>query len=378
MKKLLLASTALVATAGFAAADVSLSGSAEMGVKKSNFVDDAEFHTDIGVTFSLTGESDGGIAFGGSIDLEDTAGIDTDFTGDDSADYTVFISAGGATLTMGDTDGAFDAALTEVDIGGALADDHTVHAGFSGNGGPVDFVDTVAGAPPVYLDGGITGPATQDNNFDADAGDILLVDAVEPEDVQLGLGMGLDGLYDGQTARFDYVFGDFGAHVSAEIDDTGEEEPIWGLGFTYGVELAGLDLALGLGHQTLTDFGSVTGVSVATTFTNGIQAIVNYSQFQEDDGPLPDHSHAAIGLGYTMNALTIGVNYGVYTVLEDSAALGLDSGDELSSGFGLAANYDLGGGLSAQFGYGSSSYNDDLGLNDDETDSFSLGLAMSF
>ncbi|MEO1580050.1 MAG: porin, partial [Pseudomonadota bacterium] len=72
MKKVLLASTALVVSAGIAAADVSLSGSAELGI----FDDDTEtqFHTDIDVTFTMSGETDGGLTFGASIDLDESDG----------------------------------------------------------------------------------------------------------------------------------------------------------------------------------------------------------------------------------------------------------------------------------------------------------------
>ena len=345
MKKLLLASTALVATAGFAAADVALSGAAEMGIKQEFGADRAEFHTDIGVTFSMSGESDNGISFGASIGLEEAQdGVATDI----EDDYTVFISAGAATLTMGDTDGAFDKALTEVAIGSAIADDHTSHAGYSGNAG-------------------------------------------------------LDGAEDGQVARFDYAFSGVTLSLSAELDDDGEtdataagfsatlttvsttaggaavvvagpavtiteavaadgnDNPVWGLGVAYSTDLAGLSLGVGLGYQSQEDNGQITGISLSTTFTNGLQAIVNYSVFSPESGD--DMTHAAIGLGYSANALTVGVNYGVNSV----------DGDEVSSGFGLAVNYDLGGGLSAQLGYGSSSVD---GL--DDVDGYSLGLAMSF
>ena len=193
--------------------------------------------------------------------------------------------------------------------------------------------------------------------------------------------MGLDGGNSGPIARFDYAFDAFTASLSAEVGDTPEdEEVIWGVGFAYSADLAGLSLGIGLGYQTQTDNGTVTGLSLSSEFGSGFEAIVNFSQFQEDGGGLPDHNHAAIGLGYSMNALTVGLNYGVYTLGEDD--LGLDSGDELSSGFGLAVNYEIGDGLTAQFGYGSSSFADELEdggfVSDTTSDSYSLGLAMSF
>jgi outer membrane protein OmpU len=316
MKKILFATTALVATAGVAAAEVSLTGFAEMGItggdtasiQGSTLLDDVtQFHSDIDVTFKLSGEADNGLTFGATIDLDESQDSNGNFRSRGGPE-SVFIAFGGAKLTMGDTDGAFDAALTEVGIGSSLNDDHTTHAGFSGNGG-------------------------------------------------------FDGAYDGQIVRLDYAFDAFSVHVSAEMDDLNIGDPVWGIGFKYGAELAGLDLNLGLGYQTV-DLGggsnSVMGISIDTTFDNGLQAIINYSSF---DLVLGDVDHMAIGLGYTVNALTLSANYGE-----------MDFGGGVSQdGFGFAANYDLGGGLVAQLGYGSSDFGGGVTF-----DTYSLGLAMSF
>ncbi len=101
MKKLLLASTALVASAGIAAADVALSGDGRMGVvydsdQTNNFM----FTSRARVTFTLSGETDTGLAFGGSFraDNADDASSGTD--------GSVFISGDFGRLTMGNTNGA--------------------------------------------------------------------------------------------------------------------------------------------------------------------------------------------------------------------------------------------------------------------------------
>jgi outer membrane protein OmpU len=331
MKKILFATTALVATAGVAAADVKVSGYAEMGItggdtatmQGSTVLDDvSQFHSDIDITFSLSGEADNGLTFGATIDLDEATDINA--SGLPSAaggqsnggvggplgenDMSVFIAFGGAKLTMGDTDGAFDAALQEVNIVDTINDDHSTHAGFNGNGG-------------------------------------------------------FDGSYDGQIARLDYAFDAFSVHVSTEIDDLDIGDPVWGLGFKYTAALAGLDLGIGLGYQTV-DFGggnnSVVGLSVDTTFDNGMRAIINYSKF---DFVVGETTHWAIGLGYTINALTIAANYGEFDF----------GGGVTSDGYGLGVNYDLGGGLNAQFGYGSSDFGAGATF-----DTYSLGLAMSF
>ena len=325
MKKLLLASTALVGTAGVAAADVAITGYAEIGIVGGDVYETDQWHTDIDVTFSMTGESDGGLAFGAIIDLDEVDG-EAAFGGTTNDGDVYFLSFGGLRLDMGDTDGAFDAALQEVNVAGAsIADDETAHAGFSGNGG-----------------------------FDLDSEQI---------------GMGLDGGFDGQIARVSYAMSGFSAHLSAEIDDTGDADPIWGLGLTYDTDFGGTAVGFGLGYQTQEDIGDLIGVSVDATLANGFAAAVNYSELDFDDGD--DLTHMAIGVGYTVNALAVGVNYGQYQI----------DGDEVSSGFGLAATYDLGGGLAAHFGYGNSSLDDDFATaigSDDEFDSYSLGLSMSF
>jgi len=135
MKKLLIATTALVASAGIASADISLSGSAAAG-----------FHTDlagapapgngvysnIGVVITMSTVTDSGITFSTSMDAE--AGIEVD-TGDfeyDGAAVNTFalgnVSASGAfgTLTF-DSDG----------IDNLYDDDR--------NGGDVSYSTTVGG-----------------------------------------------------------------------------------------------------------------------------------------------------------------------------------------------------------------------------------------
>ena len=69
MKKVLFATTTLVATTGFAAADVTLSGLAQMGIQGGENVD-TTFVQDIDVTFTMSGETDNGLTFGAAIDLD--------------------------------------------------------------------------------------------------------------------------------------------------------------------------------------------------------------------------------------------------------------------------------------------------------------------
>ena len=312
MKKILFATTALVASAGFASAEIKLSGMGEIGIVGGDaYGNETQLWTDVDVTFSMTGEADNGLAFGAKVDLDENGA----FAGTTQGGETLFIAYGNFRLEMGDTDGALDAALTEIGIGSSIDDAHTAHTGFNGNSA-------------------------------------------------------LDGTYDGQIARFQYTASSFTGHLSVEIDDSGVGDPVWGLGVAYNADLGGTALGIGLGYQTTDVNGStagggidVWGVSLSAKMANGIQAIVNY--MEGDYGTANNMTYWGVGLGYSMNALTIGVNYGEYGDIAGVA--GADT-----SGFGLAVDYDLGGGLQAQLGYGQS----DLGVV--EVDQWSLGLAMSF
>ncbi|KQB96418.1 hypothetical protein AL073_10560 [Loktanella sp. 1ANDIMAR09] len=120
MKKVLLTTTALVFTAGFAAADghsgasITISGEAVAGVK---YIEDAAQETtqylelDFGVAGKTT--TDGGLEVGASFDL------DLNTNGEAAPDdEEVYLSAGGITLTLGDVGAADDAVITNIsDVG---------------------------------------------------------------------------------------------------------------------------------------------------------------------------------------------------------------------------------------------------------------------
>lgn len=332
MKKVLFATTALVASAGIASADVAVSGFAELGIFDNDV--ETQFHTDIDVTFTMSGETDSGLTFGASIDLDESDGDPSAaFDANTQGGESIFISGSFGTLTMGDTDGAFDRAMNEAIIGGSIQDNHE-HAGYNGNAG-------------------------------------------------------LDGVYDGQVARYDYSFGDLGFSASLELDDNGNAglaagDPIIGLGVTYDVALGGVDLGLGLGYQTVGDTqdgnalannidANLIGLSVDAAFAGGFTAIVNYTQGDVTVGgaAIPDPEHIGVAFGYTMDALTVAVNYGEYTdwVLNASPD---------SDGLGFIVNYDLGGGAEVQFGYASNDFDEATAAGDVDNDTWSLGLALSF
>ncbi len=100
MKKILLATTLLAATAGYASAEVAISGSARMGVVKVGA--DTVFSSRVRIQFDGTGTTDGGLSFGASMRADQNGG-NTDGTA--NGDSTVFVSGSFGKLTMGDVAG---------------------------------------------------------------------------------------------------------------------------------------------------------------------------------------------------------------------------------------------------------------------------------
>ena len=288
MKKVLFASTALVAFSGAAVADVALSGRAEMGLFGSTTAD-VQFFTDIDVTFTMTGETDNGLSFGASVDLDEGgAGAPAVADNADDGGIAIFVRGDFGTVTLGDTDGALDWALTEAgNVGnpGSIADDETSHAGYLGSYG--------------------------------------------------------DGSGDGQILRYDFSAGDFGVAVSVEGSDTAASptgnDYGFAIGLKYNLDLGGTTVALGVGYQTTVDDQDIVGVSATAKLDNGFSVGIQYSDWSDS----ANDSHIGLGVGYSTGPISLHANYGRL----DTAA-----GGEVD-GFGVAAAYDLGGGAVAHFGY---------------------------
>ena len=139
MKKILLATTVLVGTAGFAAAEVSLSGNARMGVTyDESATNELAFNSRARVVFTLSGETDGGLSFGASFRADNASNNTTSivepsaacldaaedlldelncFVGNSQGGAvqglagTVFISGAFGKLSMGDTSSAAENAV---------------------------------------------------------------------------------------------------------------------------------------------------------------------------------------------------------------------------------------------------------------------------
>ena len=319
MKKLLISTTALVAVAGIAHAEVTLTGTAEAGITQGTGADDAlGYHSDMDVNFRGVGTTDSGFQFGATIDLDEAASLggDTDTRNNPAS---VFISSTGfGTLTMGDTDGAFDRVLDEVGMLTLISDDHTAHAGYNGNTG---------------LDGS-------------------------------GKARGSD-----QVLRYDRQFGIFEIAVSWEFangkpSDSSGKDTAWGIGGALdfgGGERSSFGVGLGL-QSAGEDF--LYGLSATAKFS-GVDLVFNYSTTKKDSAGKAG-SHIGLGVGYTINDFAVSFNYGTYSG-------GTKDGD---NGWGLAVNYALSGGAVIQGGLGSGGA--DNGAGGKGALQYSVGLSLNF
>jgi len=378
MKKVLFATTALVAFAGAASADIAISGYAELGIVDADSVNattgvvdakdtsNTQLHTDVDVTFSMTGETDGGLSFGVSVDLDEAGKLGVTNT---DSDYNMFLSGAFGTLTVGDTDGAMDFAMTEILGPGSLTDSETGHEGFKGS----------------YLDGSYDGQIAR---FDYTAGDLSVAISTEMLDTDTvdrsnGYGLGVKYAMGNITFGAGYQKADstsaaYGAEAAVTavtaVDGVfataaGEVYEGAAAGATVtGLTTATTDREIVAPVATVTGSAAViadvtaTGVSVSGTF-GAVTAGLAYTSYDSSVANF-DATHTHLGVSYTQGAMTLGANIGNF----DSK-----TNEQDRDGYAITANYSLGGGATVQAGYESSERN-----NVDNGSSWSLGIAMSF
>lgn len=287
MKKVLFASTALVMTAGVAAAEVTISGSANMGLKHDGST--TTVHNEIDFDVKGSGETDGGLSFGASIDLDassddsannqskvlDAGGTDTTdrVNGSTVSDPEVFIAYNGLTLTVGDIGEASDqGGLSDVGYDGIGIDnvaEITDAAGFGSHDVRVDYafgdVSVAVSLDSATDDWAIGGSAS----FDA---------------FTVALGFGEVSGDQHTLLTLGYSAGAFGGHIFYNTDDRAADDAYgldvsyttgditltavfadngtdnaFGIGAAY--DLGGATLAGGIGKNTSDDTVADLGIS---------------------------------------------------------------------------------------------------------------------
>ena len=324
MKKILLATTLLAATTGFAAAEVTLSGDARMGII-STFGSDVRFTSRARVKFTLSGETDGGLAFGASFRADNAA----------SESVTTVTTTTGADGIAGTADDITSASTTN---GGGAVNGDAGSVFISGAFGKLSMgdVDDAANAAVGHVSGvGLTG-----------LGDLN-------ESTFIGNG---DGVTD-PSALYEYSTGDLTVYASVTNPTDDADFDAYSVAAKYAMG----DYTVALGYEALdSSIGDVDHLILGVSATFG--AITVKGNYGKADGNLGivslDGDQYAVSVDYKADALTVTAFYA-----DDSELLGVEA-------YGLGASYDLGGGASVVGGYAKN--------ETDDEDAFDVGISMSF
>ena len=289
MKKLLLASTALVLSAGMATAQgVRVTGDARMGVAYTSVgSDNFRFVARARTTFTGSGTTDGGLSFGMSFRVDNGAGAVGGGAGLTAmSGGNVFISGAFGRLTMGDVDGAAE---------WIVGDLHGV--GLTGNTGIGQYHEF------AYLANDHSGSPSATANRPA--------------------------------ARYQYSMGDFRFAVSA--NNPGATAPqVWSIGAAFDFQ----GFTFGIGYEN--EAAGVDGV-LSTAANSASHWIIGASGSFADVSFRAAYGQASVG-GVSQEQYGISVAAGI---MPGTSVRAFYRNDFANVDFyGLGFTYDLGGGAS--------------------------------
>lgn len=305
MKKILLATTVLTMSAGFAAADMSVSGNGRMGIVSSD--GNSTFSSRVRLAFKGSGTTDAGLEFGGSARADNASGAAAGTSG------SVFISGAFGKISMGDVDSGDNAAVGQLSS-----------VGFAGVG---------SGNSIGYAaDGGLLASDSED----------------------------LAGT-DGAKVLYTYSAGALAVSASSgqlSNSDAGIHQA-YGLGVSYTAGAVTLAAGYGSNSIEVTDgpiegaTGTITDVTAAVTYAMGDTTFKAIYQnklanvtFEDEDVDLGSAVSMGVSVDHEIDAITL-TAYTISTNISD------DSGffDVSVGRMGVGVSYDLGGGAKLKAGW---------------------------
>ena len=294
MKKVLLATSVLAMTAGFASAEVTVSGTARMGVIADFGDADPAFTSRVRIIFTASGETDSGLSFGATV-RNDQSGVGNTENGDS----VVYISGAFGKLSMGDVDGAAAAAVGQVD-----------GVGLTG----LSDLNEIA-----YILGNEDTSAL----YEYSTGSIGLYFSAQPNDGNSNFGVGAN-----------YTMGDYKFGIGYEnVEDGSTPGGGWPDKIGFGAVWPNGATQVVLGADAT--FGAVT-------------AKARFARYDEDNSTA-GMDQAALSVTYTADALAV---TGFYSNFRGTDGYDGDDADF----YGVGASYDLGGGATVVGGYSSADY----------------------
>ena len=242
MKKVLLATSALTLSAGFASADVSMSGTGGAGVFGAAGAD-LSVYSGVDLGFALSGASDNGMTFSASLDMGGGQTLDTgdfeldtqDMGTDDNVSVAIGVSGLTITLSQNGVDDLYDDDIAgDIGISGAMgdltysvvtgledADPTSLSIGYSAGAisGSVATSDEgdASTVTVTYAMGDITVCAESDTDrAGADTSSVTLTYAMSD-----GMTVSLENSEDVNTVSVSYASG--AVSVAVEADDAADE-----------------------------------------------------------------------------------------------------------------------------------------------------------
>lgn len=315
MKKFLIATTALVATAGASYADVSVSGDGRMGVVFDG--DDWDMSSRVRGKLTLSGETDGGVTFGGSFDIHNAAKAAEGTSGH------IFASGAFGKLSMGDVDGAAKAAVGNVSAVGYTLLNETNKNLFINAGTDVDGDGTDDTAYPVpsalyeYSTGALTIYAgigqIGGTSYTATGLTVgTLTSVTGTASFGQSYSLGVKYVVSGFTLRAGY-------EATQDVSITG----------TSGTTTASVDA------------GTISGLHLGADWTNGALTLKGRAGLLDLGDQLGDAHQWAVSADYAFGATTV---TGYYRWIN------ADWAADTAWAYGIGAAYDLGGGAAIKGG----------------------------
>jgi len=328
MRKVLLASTALVATAGVASADVSISAFSEAHYTEisddQTTAIDGVLSMSQNIYFSFSESADNGLSFG--LDTEIQVDGNTNNTDANTEESKAHVSGDFGTVVFGSE----DAADVLMRVGGNAGMNNTASGG-----------DAFAGF--AYKNGGTVSAPTGTQVGNDDGGKIVYKSP--------------------SMAGFSFA-------ASWDDGDSGESDTAFGA--KYATEMGGVSVTIGAGvydSGESTDTNEKANAGIALSMGD---LSVGYNQSSSKTGTTADFQVSQVSGNYVLNDnVTIGAGY---TKGDDDIA----NGDEIELvEFGIA--YSIAPGLSFNLGYGSFEVTDtDNTSNSNDGSYTTASIAMSF
>jgi outer membrane protein OmpU len=310
---------------------------------------------------NMTGETDAGITFGATIRADNAIGGQGGTLGQTAGN--VFVSGDWGTLTMGDTNGADEQWVGDVNEVGLTCLGCQNETLFVSNGGGFgsdtanNFASNPEARPTIRYDFDIMGfGLSLSSNRDL---------------TDIGVGGGYAGQWGNASWNIGagyYQFDEFSVFdpeiVQVQVVDDAGDPVIDANGDPVLVNVAGNDVETEIGA------GEQWSVGAGGDF-DAFSGKVVWTQISADDTDA-EAQELLIGLGFGFDAWSVDGYYG--QIISASGGGSLDTIDGLQS-YGVGVTYDLGGGARVEGGVASVW---DLGLADDGFMVADFGIGMAF